>query len=125
MAILSSNTGVTTPSSNNPGSWLLFDWQESIYNWLNPTVSSAVNPPSVPANWASVVGPGENADALVTGLVNEQMKGQQRLNAGNVVSTVPSMLLGGAYATGEAISSVPWGLIAVGVGVIGILALRR
>lgn len=92
--------------------------------------SSAVAPVGAPTGDVLTVPPasGEEAQATVDALVNQQMVDQQALNAQSVTSSLWDTLTGGTYgaAAGAASgigSSLPWILGAVGLGVFALVAI--
>jgi hypothetical protein len=92
--------------------------------------NSPVAPVGAPTGDALTFPPasGEEAQATIDALVNQQMLDQQALNAQSVTSSWWNTLTGGTYgaASGAAsgvASALPWILGAVGLGVFALVAI--
>ena len=93
-------------------------------------VLSPVAPPPAPTGAALTTPPasGEEAQALVDSLVNQQLADQQALNAGNVQSSWWDSLTGNTYSAASSVASgatsmLPWVLGAIGLGIFAIVAI--
>lgn len=114
---------------------------EYLQNWLvNPTcwgrstdewalgVRGTVAPPRSPTGDVLTVPPasGEEAQATVDALLNQQLEDQKALNAGNVQSGWIDEAASGVVDTGSAVGSIfssPWLWGALGLGVFALVAV--
>lgn len=89
--------------------------------WLFPQ-APVVAKPGIPVGWET----GNIATSEIDRIVNEQMVGQNALNAGRVDTTVGSELGGSMYQAGETVKdALPWGILAVaGIGLATLAVLR-
>ena len=86
--------------------------------WLFPQ-APVVAKPGIPVGWET----GNVATSEVDRLINEQMVGQNALNATGVESTISSKAAGAVYEAGSA--SLPWGILAVaGIGLVALAVVR-
>ena len=97
--------------------------------WQTVTPASSVAPPPAPTGDVLTVPPasGEEAQATVDTLLNQQLTDQQTLNAGAVTSSWWDSLTGGTYAAASDAASgvtsyLPWILGGVGLLVFGMVA---
>ena len=98
--------------------------------WQTVTPPSAIAPPGAPSGDLLTTPPasGEQAQATVDALVNQQLLDQQALNAGAVQSSWWDELTGGTYGAAAGAASgltsyLPWILGAVGLGVFALVAM--
>ena len=118
--------------AGNPSCWT----HDRVASWFPFNLIMSPNPPVVAAprspSGAVLTTPpasGEDAQATVDALLNQQLADQQALNAGQVQSSVWDEIEGGTYQAGESIANaatvafnwLPWAL--GGILVFGAVAL--
>ena len=102
-------------------------WSQSAAAWA--LQAGAVAPPPAPTGDVLTVPPasGAEAQATVDQLVNQQMTDQQAKNAAGVTSSWWDQIVGAPAAAASALtpSSIPWGWIIGGFGIVafGMVAL--
>lgn len=86
-----------------------FCWSHSPDEWAL-IVRGVVAPPGAPSGDALTVPPasGDDAQAVVDALLNQQLADQQKLNAGGVQSTWWDEVTGGASAAADKATEFPW-----------------
>ena len=92
---------------------------------VDKPVISTIAPVGAPTGDVLTIPPasGEDAQATVDALVNQQMVDQQALNAQSVTSSWWDSLTGGTYAAAAGVTSyLPWILGAAGLLVFGFVA---
>lgn len=98
--------------------------------WQTVAPASSVAPPGAPSGDLLTTPPasGEQAQATVDALVNQQLLDQQALNSGAVQSSWWDELTGGTYGAAAGAASgltsyLPWILGALGLGVFALVAM--
>lgn len=101
-------------------------WSRAWDGLFGPKISS-VAPPQTPTGAVLTTPPasGEEAQATVDALLNQQLREQQALNAAGVTSGVFDTAASGVVSAGNVVSeAIPWVLFgAIGLGVFALVAI--
>ncbi len=101
--------------------------------WSALEVSSLAPPPAPPVDqWVTPPASGDDAQATVDAILNQEAIDQQKLNAAGVQSSWWDSITGGTYAAGAAVgdaagsvakSVFPWAVVAVAAGAFALVAI--
>lgn len=123
-----SNSGIGAYDCASPLLWYLSSscWSQPAAAWAGQ-MPTAVAPPRAPTGPVLTIPPASGADAqqTVDDLLNQQMIDQQAKDAAGVTSSWWDKVVGSPAAAVDAAgnlipSSVPWGWIAAGFGVLAL-----